>query len=128
MVAGERGVFQAIERRGWGLVLGCTVLSVFLFSPRVTLGLLFGGSLGLLNFHLLKVYFTRVLKGGRPRAWLLHVAYAAKFVAIAGLLVLALAQGGLHPLGISAGIFLTIVAIVWGALMPAKGRLGVGQT
>lgn len=124
MTAGEGGVFQAIERRGWGLVLGGAGLSALLFSHRVTLGFLFGGCLGLVNFRFLRLYFTRVLRGGRPRGWLLHLAYGGKFLAIGGLLLVALVHGGLDPMGIVAGIFLTIVAIVWGALVPSKGALG----
>ena len=117
-------MFQAIERRGWGLVLGGAVLSALFFSHRVTLGFLFGGCLGLVNFRFLRLYFTRVLKGRRHRRWLLHLAYGGKFLAIGGLLLLALVHGGLDPVGIVAGIFLTIVAIVWGALAPSKGALG----
>jgi hypothetical protein len=125
-------ILNEIERRGWILLAAAFLSSWGLFGFPAAGGVGLGGILGLANFRLIRLYFTRVLGRGRRPPWWMNAGYLAKFGVMTGILVAAFRFLGLHPLGAIAGFSVFIVAIVWAGLYsPRAGkasslRLGKG--
>lgn len=120
---GDDGLLTAAERRGWALLVAASVLGYAVFGMAAAWGMALGGVLGLLNFRLMRFYFSRVLRRGHgPSRWV-HVAYLTKFGALAVLLAAAFRYAGPHPLGVFAGFSILVVALVWTGL---AGPGGVG--
>jgi hypothetical protein len=117
-------ILNEIECRGWILLVGAFFSSWGLFGFPAAGGVGLGGVLGLANFRLIRLYFTRVLGRGRRPPWWMNAAYLAKFGVIAGILVAAFRFLELHPLGAIAGFSVFIVAIVWAGLISFKGGEG----
>lgn len=119
-------MLREIERRGW-ILLGVAFFCAWgWFGFPVAGGVGLGGVLGLANFRLIRVYFTRVLGRGRRPPWWMNAGYLAKFGVMAGILVIAFRSLELHPLGAIAGFSIFVVAIVWASLSSDKGEVNKG--
>ncbi len=114
-------ILLAVERRGWALVAAAALFALGLSGVDMAAGVALGGALGLLNFRLIKLYFSRVLRRGRRPAGWMHAAYMAKYGVLALLLVAAFRFWGPHPLGVIGGFSVSVVALIWAGLTAPKG-------
>ncbi len=123
----DDAVLSAVERRGWALLAAASLFALGFFGFDTAGGAVLGGAVGLLNFRLIKVYFGRVLRRGRRPAVWMHVAYMAKYAALALLLGAVFRVWGPHPLGVIAGFSISVTAVIWGGLaVPEDADKGEG--
>jgi hypothetical protein len=101
-----------------GLILWiAAALPAWWMGRSIALGVLLGGALGLANLWALYRIVGGIAHARGARSAALGVLLAAKFLALAGLVVLCLRVGRVHPLAFVSGISIFVVA-----LLVAHGR------
>ena len=78
----------------------------------VLLGVLLGGALGLANLWALHRIVGGIARARGARSAGLGVLLAAKFLALAGLVVLCLRVARVHPLAFVAGLTIFVIALL----------------
>lgn len=109
----QQRLLSFIVRANWILLLTAGVVGHLLASPDVTLGIVAGGLIVTVNFHLL----YRTLKKSLTPPYLASpklvlIKYYIRFV-VSGILILLLIAGGwVHPLGLFIGLSVVVASIL----------------
>jgi len=101
----------------------CAAVPAWWLGRSVALGVLLGGAVGLANLWALYRIVGGIAKARGARSAVLGVLLAAKFLALAGLVVLCLRLARVHPLAFVAGISIFVVAL----LISSARRFGVAS-
>ncbi len=120
----QERILNCVKRSNWVLLGLATVLGI-LFAPfRFALGLLLGGLIVTVNFHLL----YRTLKGAlTPPHLSTHHAVIAKYYlrfTVSGLVIFWLiSQKHVDPLGLVLGLSVVVMSILFATLVELKHLL-----
>ncbi|THB75873.1 MAG: ATP synthase subunit I [Desulfobacteraceae bacterium] len=122
-------IVRFVTRSNWViLILGLLLASMISLPLDYTLGILFGGVIVALNFHLLKKTLFRsfqpdvVTMKGRSLMGITLMKYYIRFTVSGGVIYLLITNHIVHPLGLVAGLSV-IVASMFIATMLELTRL-----
>jgi hypothetical protein len=106
-------LINEIERYSWGILLLLSLLSLFLLSPRSTIGILIGGLICIFNFRWLRHFTRRIIFCGDPyRAKALaRVNYLLRYLAVAVIIYSALKAGLVYPPATFLGLSVIVMGI-----------------
>lgn len=102
----------------WLLLLSFVITGLIIASAKFTLGIIFGGLIVIINFHLLKSTLKKmfnpelVLNRGRSTIFNIMLKYYIRFAVSAGVMYLLLTQHIVHPLGLVTGLFVVVASIL----------------
>lgn len=102
-----------MARRNWIILIILVLLSLFWQSSSVTLGVLAGGILVIINYRWLGRSLVRVLNDPQ-----LHAAkgfkrnYFFRLIFVACAIYLLLVRGGVHPLALVVGLSVVVVNLM----------------
>jgi hypothetical protein len=104
---------SSIERTQWIILSLLTLGSLVLWDWRITLGVMIGGIICILNFKALRLIFEGSLSGGKT-AGSLFVKYAVKFLALLAAVggVAFLLQRKINLVAFLVGLLTIFLAIV----------------
>ncbi len=120
----QQRLLKFIVRANWILLLLAAGAGHFTASPEVTLGVIAGGLIVTINFHLL----YRTLKKSLTPPHLVSpnvvlVKYYIRFI-ISGLIILLLIAGGyVNPLGLIIGLSVVVASILLATLCEVKNNI-----
>lgn len=117
----QKRILVFVTRSNWVLLGLITVLGLLLAPFRFALGLILGGLIVTINFHML----YRTLKGALtpPHLSSHHVVIAKYYVrfAVSGLILFWLiSKGYVDPLGLILGLSVVVLSILFATLMELK--------
>jgi len=124
----QQRLLDFITRANWILLFLTTVAGFALAPPEFTYGILCGGLIVTINFHLLAKTLRKALKPP-------HVASPASVIAkyylrftISGILIFILIYWKLvDPVGLIIGLSIVVASIILGTVMELKTLLGNGS-
>ena len=109
----EQRIINFVRRTNWIFLCCSVMISAPLASIRFTLGILFGGLLVTINFHLLAKTLYNALK---PEHLASHQSVIAKYYirfVITGFIILVLVQQRIvNPLGLILGLSVVVASIM----------------
>ena len=113
-----------IVRSNWMLLILAVLAGYFILSPDVTLGIIAGGLIVTINFHLLYRTLKKALTP--PHLASPNVVLAKYYLrfTISGLIILWLIAGGyVNPLGLIIGLSIVVASIMLAALCEIKHHI-----
>jgi len=120
----QQRLLKFIVRANWILLLLAAGAGHFTASPEVTLGVIAGGLIVTINFHLLYRTLKKSLTPphlASPNVVL--VKYYIRFI-ISGLIILLLIAGGyVNPLGLIIGLSVVVASILLATLCEVKNNI-----
>lgn len=120
----QQRILAFIVRSNWILLILAAVAGHFMSSSGVTLGIIAGGLIVTINFHLLYRTLKKSLTPphlASPNVVL--VKYYIRFV-ISGLIILFLIAGGyVNPLGLFIGLSVVVASIMLATLYEVKNNI-----
>jgi len=120
----QQRLLKFIVRANWILLLLAAGAGHFTASPEVTLGVIAGGLIVTINFHLLYRTLKKSLTPphlASPNVVL--VKYYIRFI-ISGLVILLLIAGGyVNPLGLIIGLSVVVASILLATLCEVKNNI-----
>jgi hypothetical protein len=106
-------LLEELARRNWFILLALVLLSLFWGSAAVTLGVLAGGVLVIINYRWLSRSLFKLLRDperaaeqGFKRNYLFRLAF------VAGAIYLLLVRGGVHPLALVVGLSVVVINLL----------------
>ncbi len=108
----QRRILKFVTRANWILLFAASILGFVLLSPDVAQGILFGGLIVTINFHLL----SRTLKKALTPPHLSSLSsvlakYYLRFI-VTGFIIFVLISGHyVDPLGLFVGLSIVVVSI-----------------
>lgn len=120
----QQRLLTFIVRSNWILLLLAAGVGHFTASPEVTLGVIAGGLIMTINFHLLYRTLKKSLTPphlASPNVVLLK--YYIRFI-ISGLIILLLIAGGyVNPLGLIIGLSVVVASILLATICEVKNNI-----
>ena len=110
-------LLQNIARLNWFVLLAMVSISLFWQSRQVTLGVLAGGLVVILNFGWMGRSLAKVI--GSPEAYSprgFKRNYFFRLLVIASAIFLLLVRGEVHPLALVCGLSVVVVSLLLTAL------------
>lgn len=103
---------RSIENSGWLILAVTSAAGLILKDVSTGVGVAVGGACGLGSFRMMDVYFARIFRKNlnRPKWWH-HVLYILRFVALIGILALAIGWARLPVVSVAAGLAIPPLAI-----------------
>lgn len=125
----ERGPLPRSIEFASGIVLAVLLAaSIPLGSPRISLGLLSGGLLSILNFHGLHRSLRVVLSRERPRGLTaLLLRYYLRLVPTALVLYWLIAGNRVDVIGLLVGLSLSVITLFLTALLGLSGKKSIEE-
>lgn len=117
----QRRIVTFVTRANWVLLAGATLTAAVLAPPRFTLGVLAGGLLVTVNFHLLARTLRKALTP--PHLASHHTVLAKYYVRflISGFIIFVLIAGGfVDPLGLVIGLSVVVASIILATIREVK--------
>ncbi len=113
-----------VGKANWVILFFMGILALFLTDNRIFAGVLVGGIIAAVNFHLLNrtvqkhLHPEEVVSMGR-RSLLCRIlfGYYIRFFLSAGLLFLCVYKHLAHPLGLLAGVSVVVISILLGTMI-----------
>ncbi len=117
----EQRLLTFINRTNWILLAGLAVLGLLLADPGVTLGLVCGGLIATVNFHLLHRTLKKAFGNALlPSRGLVMAKYYFRFT-VSGLILFFLISNHLvNPLALFAGLSVVVASIFMATLCEIK--------
>ena len=98
-----------------------TILGFVLFAPHVALGILFGGLLVTINFHLLAKTLKKALTPPHLASHNLVLAkYYLRFLVNGFIIFLLIASHIVHPVGLVIGLSIVVFSIILASILEVK--------
>lgn len=106
-----------LTRRNWWILGALVLLSLLWRSRAVTLGVAGGGLVAIGGFYWLHGSLVRLLNpsAGRTRRGF-QVSALIRLMVLAAALFLLLVPGRVHPVGLSVGVSVVVLNLIWTAL------------
>lgn len=117
----QQRIIKFVTRANWILFGAASIVGVALFSRAVALGILFGGLLVTINFHLLARTLKKALTPPHLTSHNVVLAkYYLRFLA-SGLIIFLLIAGHIvHPVGLVIGLSIVVFSILLATLCEVK--------
>ena len=117
----QQRIIKFVTRSNWILFGGASFFGFVLFSPQVALGILFGGLLVTINFHLLAKTLKKALTPPHLASHNLVLAkYYLRFLVSGFIIFLLIAGHIVHPVGLVIGLSLVVFSIILATLCEVK--------
>lgn len=120
----QQRLLTFIVRSNWMLLVLAVLAGHFILPPDVTLGIIAGGLIVTINFHLLYRTLKKALTPPHLASPNVVLAkYYLRFI-VSGLIILWLISGGyVNPLGLFIGLSVVVASIMLAALFAIKHHL-----
>ena len=111
-------VVNFVTVTNWTLLLFGGILGMMIAPVKFTLGIILGGLIVAINFHLLKNTLKKmfdpelVLNRGRSIMFTIMFKYYIRFAVSAVIMYLLLTQHVVHPLGLVTGLSVVVASIL----------------
>ncbi len=120
----QQRIINFVTRSNWILFAGTSIAGFVIFSKSVALGIVFGGLLVTINFHLLAKTLKRALT---PPHLTSHNVVLAKYYLrflISGFIIFLLIAGHIvHPVGLVIGLSIVVFSIMLATICEVKKLL-----
>jgi len=120
----QQRIINFVTRSNWILFAGTSIAGFVIFSKSVALGIVFGGLLVTINFHLLAKTLKRALT---PPHLASHNVVLAKYYLrflISGFIIFLLIAGHIvHPVGLVIGLSVVVFSIMLATICEVKKLL-----
>ena len=120
----QQRIIQFVTRSNWILFAVTSIAGFVIFSRSVALGIVFGGLLVTINFHLLAKTLKRALT---PPDLASHNVVIAKYYLrflISGFIIFLLIAGRIvHPVGLIFGLSVVVFSIILATICEVKKLL-----
>jgi hypothetical protein len=117
----QQRIIKFVTRSNWILFGAASIIGFVIFSRSVALGILFGGLLVTINFHLLAKTLKKALTPPHLTSHNLVLAkYYLRFL-ISGFIIFLLIAGHIvHPIGLVIGLSIVVFSIILATLCEVK--------
>jgi inner membrane protein involved in colicin E2 resistance len=117
----QQRIINFVTRSNWILFGTASILGFAIFSENVALGILFGGLLVTINFHLLAKTLKKALTPPHLASHNLVLAkYYLRFL-VSGFIIFVLIAGRIvHPVGLVIGLSIVVFSIILATLCEVK--------
>jgi inner membrane protein involved in colicin E2 resistance len=117
----QQRIINFVTRSNWILFGTASILGFAIFSENVALGILFGGLLVTINFHLLAKTLKKALTPPHLASHNLVLAkYYLRFL-VSGFIIFVLIAGHIvHPVGLVIGLSIVVFSIILATLCEIK--------
>ncbi len=113
-----------VSRANWVVFILFLMVSPYIPLPDFTLGVVCGGALVTLNFHLAYRSLRRAFTGGRPPAFPVVMAkHYLRFLATGVIIFLLISNGIGNPLGLLLGLSVVVVSLLAATVVEARRSL-----
>jgi prepilin signal peptidase PulO-like enzyme (type II secretory pathway) len=117
----QQRIINFVTRSNWILFGVATILGFALFAPNVALGILFGGLLVTINFHLLSKTLKKALTPPHLASHNLVLAkYYLRFLVSGFIIFLLIASHIVHPVGLVIGLSVVVFSIILATILEVK--------
>jgi hypothetical protein len=117
----QQRIINFVTRSNWILFGVATILGFVLFAPHVALGILFGGLLVTINFHLLAKTLKKALTPPHLASHNLVLAkYYLRFLISGFIIFLLIASHIVHPVGLVMGLSVVVFSIILATILEVK--------
>ena len=117
----QQRIIKFVTRSNWILFGVASILGFALFSPHVALGILCGGLLVTVNFHLLAKTLKKALTPPHLASHNLVLAkYYLRFLVSGFVIFLLIAGHIVHPVGLVIGLSVVVFSIILATLCEVK--------
>ncbi len=117
----QQRIINFVTRSNWILFGAASILGFAIFSRDVALGILFGGLLVTINFHLLAKTLKKALTPPHLASHNMILAkYYLRFL-VSGFIIFVLIAGHIvHPVGLVIGLSLVVFSIILATICEVK--------
>ena len=113
MTTDDDQLLAAIARRNWVVLIVLVLLSLFWRSWSVTLGVLAGGVLVIINYRWMGRSLVKLLGDpGRPAQQGFKRNYLFRLAFVAAAIYLLLVRGGVHPVALAVGLSVVVINLL----------------
>lgn len=113
MTTSDDQLLETLARQNWIILTVLVLLSLFWQSLSVTMGVLAGGVLVIINYRWLGRSLVKVLSNperGAEKGFKRN--YLFRLACVAGAIYLLLVRGGVHPLALAAGLSVVVINLL----------------
>lgn len=117
----QQRILTFVTRTNWILLVSISLIGLLAASPAFTRGLIFGGLIVTINFHLLAKTLKKALQPKRlasPNAIL--VKYYIRFVISGVIIFLLIRQQVVNPIGLFVGLSVVVASITLATMVEVK--------
>ena len=120
----QQRIINFVTRSNWILFGVTSIIGFVIFSRSVALGILFGGLLVTINFHLLSKTLKKALTPPHLASYNVVLAkYYLRFL-ISGFIIFLLIAGRIvHPVGLVFGLSVVVFSIIFATIYEVKKLL-----
>ena len=113
MTTDDDQLLAAIGRRNWLILTALVLVSLSWRSWSVTLGVLAGGILVIINYRWLGRSLVKLLSDpGRPAQQGFKRSYLFRLAFVAAAIYLLLVRGGVHPVALAVGLSVVVINLL----------------
>lgn len=119
-------VVDFVTKANWVILLAGGLIGAMLTPPKVAAGIILGGLIVAVNFHLLKKTLHKmfdpevVLQRGRSVVGNVLIKYYIRFAISAGMIFVLISNHIVHPLGLLAGLSVVVASIFTATVLELK--------
>ena len=114
-------LLKFVSRANWVVFILFLMISPYVPLADFTLGVICGGLLVTVNFHLAYRSLARAFQGGRPPAFPVVMAkHYLRFLATAVIIFLLISNGIGNPLGLLLGLSVVVVSLLSASVVEAR--------
>lgn len=117
----QQRLLKFITRANWAILLSASMMGLVLSSPAVARGIILGGLIVTINFHLL---YRTLKKSLTPPHLSSHnvviVKYYIRFVVSGFIIFILISNHYVNPLGLFVGLSVVVVSITLATLLELK--------
>ena len=117
----QQRLLTFVTRSNWVLLVAVSLLGLLAASPAFARGIIFGGLIVTINFHLLAKTLNRALRPQRltsPNAIL--VKYYIRFIISGVIIFLLIHQQVVNPIGLFVGLSVVVASITLATMVEVK--------
>lgn len=117
----EQRLLAFINRANWALLGGVALFGLFLTDPKMNLGLICGGLIATVNFHLLHRTLRKAFSlSSLPSRGLVMAKYYLRFTVSGLILFILISKQIVDPLALFAGLSVVVASIFLATLYEIK--------
>jgi len=120
----QKRLLKFITRANWILLFAASILGFGLLPPDLALGILFGGLIVTINFHLLARTLKNALTPPHVSSFSAVLAkYYIRFIVSGFIIFLLISSRFVDPLGLFIGLSVVVVSITMATLCELKHQI-----
>ncbi|MGD9172942.1 MAG: ATP synthase subunit I [Desulfobacterales bacterium] len=120
----QQRIINFVTRSNWILFGVTTIIGFVIFSRSVALGILFGGLLVTINFHLMSKTLKKALTPPHLASYNVVLAkYYLRFLITGFIIFLLIAGHIVHPVGLVFGLSIVVFSIIFATIYEVRKLL-----